>query len=70
MSCFRCGDPLDDFDRLDMEQARYEARLPVCEKCGKTIHEDNYYDDGDILCRDCLLERYERSTEDYANAHE
>ncbi len=70
MSYFRCGDPLDDYDRLDREQAAYEARLPVCEKCGRKIHDDDYFDDGDILCEECLLNRYRRSTEDYANAYE
>ena len=70
MRYFRGGDPLDDFDRLDREQAMYEERLPVCDECHNRITENDYYDvDGEILCEDCMKERYRRSTEDYANAH-
>ena len=71
MSYFRHGDPLDDFDRLDRQQAEYEARLPNCEKCGKRIDEDFYYEiDNQILCEDCMKELFERSTEDFANGYE
>lgn len=66
MSYFRTDDPERDFDRYDMEQARREARLPVCEKCKKRIYDDHYYeDDGEILCEEHLLERYRKFTEDY-----
>ena len=62
----RTGDPLDDFNRQDMEQARREARLPVCEKCKERIYDEHYYDDDcEILCESCLLEKYRRYTEDY-----
>lgn len=37
MSCFRSGDPLDDFDRLDREQAKLLAKLPVCDICDNPI---------------------------------
>lgn len=70
MPYFRHGDPLDDFNRLDAEQARMEARLPVCEgrKCGKRIDEDFYYEiEGEILCEDCMNRRYRKYTEDYIN---
>lgn len=71
MRYFRTGDPEADFLRQDMEQARREARLPVCEKCKSVIYDDNYYDDdGEILCEECLLARYRKSTEDWVNAHE
>lgn len=65
---FRTGDPLDDFNRLDMEQARQEARLPVCEnpKCKKRIDDENYFEiGGEILCRQCMEDRYMKYTEDY-----
>ena len=68
MSYFRHGDPLDDFDRLDMEQARQEARLPVCHnrKCGKRIQDETYFDIGGvILCRECMEDFYMKYTEDY-----
>lgn len=68
MSYRRCGDPLDDFNRLDMEQARYEDRLPVCEKCGERIDDDHYFNiEGEILCEECMIEKYRQRTEDYAN---
>ena len=68
MSYSRTGDPLDDFNRQDMEQARMEARLPVCEnpRCKKRIYDEEYYDvEGEILCEKCMKERYRRFTEDY-----
>ena len=70
MSYFRCGDPLDDFDRLDREQARYEARLPVCEKCGVRI--DGYYFEinNEILCEDCAHKQYRKDADDFANGYE
>jgi formylmethanofuran dehydrogenase subunit E len=71
MSYFRHGDPLDDFNRLDRKQAEAEARLPVCDECKQRINEEDYYDiDGEILCEECMKNRYKRSTEDYANGYE
>jgi hypothetical protein len=71
MRYFRHGDPLDDFDRLDAEQARYYARLPKCERCNTTIEDDDYYDvDGEILCEDCLKEKFGRKCCDYAEGWE
>ena len=59
-------DPARDFDRWDMEQARAEARLPQCECCGETIHDDEYYEiDNEILCEECMKDRYMKSTEDF-----
>lgn len=63
---FRCGDPLDDFDRLDRLQSQRESMLPVCDKCNQPIDDDIYFDiDGEILCDKCMHDRYSRSTEDY-----
>ena len=68
---FRTGDPLDDFDRLDRLQAQREARLPICEKCGERIHDEDYYDvEGDSLCEDCMKEKYRRYTADLVDAYE
>lgn len=65
MSYFRLGDPIDDFDRLDREQARMEARLPVCEKCGERIYDEHYYDvDGEIYCEECMIEKFRKYTDD------
>ena len=71
MRYFRMGDPHDDFDRLDRMQAEAEARLPVCEDCGKRINEDYYFDvGGKILCEDCMNERFRRSTDDFVEAYD
>ena len=68
MSRYYSDDPVMDFHRYDMEQARREARLPVCEgsKCGKKISDDDYYYvEGMILCEECLKSLFRRSVEDY-----
>jgi hypothetical protein len=66
MSYFRHGDPLDDFDYLDRRQAEREARLPQCEKCGNPIDDDIYFEvENEILCEECMHDRYARSTEDF-----
>ena len=66
MSYFRSGDPLDDFDRYDMARAQYEAKLPQCEKCGKTIQDELYFFvNNEILCEDCMIDEYGRSTQDF-----
>ena len=70
MSYFRRGDPLDDFNAREIEQEMWLARLPVCEgkKCGKRIQDDDYYDVyGEILCEECMKEKFRRYTEDLAN---
>lgn len=63
---FRTGDPLDDFDRLDRLQAQREARLPVCDKCHKPIHDETFFDiGGDVYCEECMHDEFGRSTEDW-----
>lgn len=70
MSYFRCGDPDDDFRRQDMEQARYEARLPKCEKCGVRIYEHYFEIENEILCEDCMNATYRKDADDFANGYE
>ena len=71
MSYFRHGDPLDDFDRLDRELRRREARLPKCEKCGHVIYDEYCFEiDNEILCEECMVERYRKNTEDLVNRSE
>jgi formylmethanofuran dehydrogenase subunit E len=61
-------DPVRDFDRYDMEMAQREAKLPKCDKCGKPINDDFFYEiEGEILCEKCMHDTYARSTEDYLN---
>ena len=63
---FYSDDPVRDFDRYDMAQAMKEARLPVCDKCKKRIHDDIYFEiDEEILCEKCVHDEYARSTEDW-----
>lgn len=63
----RGPDPIEDFDRYDMECADEDSFYPHCTLCKKTITSDYYktvrikgvdY----ILCDDCLEEE---STENY-----
>lgn len=57
-----------DFLMQDMEQARREERLPVCDnrKCRKKIYDDFCWEiDGEILCEKCMNARYRRFVEDY-----
>ena len=66
MSYFRTGDPLADFDRYDAAQSAWEAKLPQCEKCGKHIQDEIYFDiDNEILCEECVTDLYGRSTQDF-----
>lgn len=63
---FYSDDPERDFDRWDAYQAQQEARLPKCEKCGKPINDDIYFEiDEEILCEKCMHDEYARSTEDW-----
>lgn len=67
---FYSDDPVRDFDRHDMAMAQREARLPQCEKCGKPINDDFFYEiDNEILCEKCMHDEYSRSTEDWLNDH-
>lgn len=61
-------DNYDLWEAHDIEMARREARLPVCEnpKCKKRINDDFYFEvDGEILCEECVNLRYRKYTEDY-----
>ena len=66
----RGPDPIEDFNRYDMECADEDSLYPHCTLCGKTITTDYFktvrikgvdY----ILCDDCLEEE---STENYYNS--
>jgi RNA polymerase-binding transcription factor DksA len=66
MSYFRCGDPLDDFDRLDREQAEHEKKYPVCCHCGKPITDNKMFViDDNFYHVDCAEDEFMKWTEDY-----
>ena len=66
MSYFRSGDPLDDFDRHDREQAKELEKLPACEICGEAIQgEYLYLINDEFICPDCLDRDFKKRTDDY-----
>lgn len=71
MSYFRTGDPLDDFNRLDREQAEYLESLPVCERCGEPIQDEYLYLINDeFVCQECLDRDFKKETDDYTEHHD
>lgn len=61
-------DNYDIWEAHEIEMEKRLARLPICEnpKCKKRIQDDEYFEiDGEILCRDCMEDRYMKYTEDY-----
>lgn len=60
--------PVADFHSYDRELERMLNRLPVCDnpRCKCRIQDDYYFEiEGEILCEDCMNERYRKRTEDY-----
>lgn len=74
MPRFYSDDPVRDFDRYDMAMAQREARLPQCENRGcrhPRIQDEMFFDiEGEILCENCMRDRYGRSTEDFIRDQE
>ena len=63
---YRTDDPIADFHRWDADQQKHLHSLPLCDKCCEPIQDDICYEiDGEILCEDCMKDRYERWTEDF-----
>lgn len=59
-------DPLEDFYAFEDEAEKREGKLPLCWDCEETIHDDYYYViGGEILCENCLNDRYRRPIEDF-----
>lgn len=65
MSIYRSDDPIRDFDRWQAEQQAWEDSLPHCDRCGEPIDDYVYEIDGEILCHDCVVDKYRRDVEDY-----
>ena len=56
------------WEYAERERERRLARLPICEgfRCGKRIQDEDYYDvDGEILCEECMNEKYRKDTDKY-----
>lgn len=60
---------LDNYDLFEERERMFEqrnAKLPVCDKCGKVIQDDYYFFiDHDTLCENCMQDLYMFNTEDY-----
>lgn len=68
MNYFRTGDPLDDFDRHDREQAKREKQLPKCDYCNQPIQDEHLFDiNGDVMCEKCLIREFRKDVEDYVS---
>lgn len=49
---------------------REEERYPHCDKCGNAIYDEHYYEiNGDLLCEDCMNDKYRFNTDDYYFNH-
>ena len=71
MSYFRTGDPLDDSERRDREQAEYLESLPQCEICGEPIQDEHLYLINDeFVCQECLDRDFKKETDDYTEHHD
>ena len=66
MGVYRSGDPDKDFARRDKEPQEWEDRLPCCDCCGEKVDDYVYDIDGEILCIQCMIDKYRRDAEDYA----
>ena len=66
MGIFRSDDPARDFYRHDKERQEWEDTLPRCDECGEIMDDFAYEINGDLLCIQCVIEKYRRDAEDYA----
>ena len=61
-------DPIADYNRYCAEEERQMAKLPKCGCCGYRVTDETYYDiDGEILCEECLNDKYLKYTDNYMN---
>ena len=59
-------DVYDLWEKYDRDLEKALARRPQCEKCGKHIQDDYYFEiNNEVLCQGCMEDQYMRSTEDY-----
>lgn len=58
-------DNYDLWEAHDAEQARQEAKLPVCVDCGDPVQDDHYYEINDeVICPDCMESNYRKEVDD------
>lgn len=59
-------DPPRDYAQWDADRHRKLSRRPKCNDCDEYIESDHYFEvEGDLLCLDCMNDRYRKSTDDY-----
>jgi transposase len=66
MSIFRSNDPIADFQRRERERQEWEDSLPHSDHCDEPVDDYVYDIDGEILCIQCMIDKYRRDAEDYA----
>jgi len=66
MGFFYTDDPVADAESHLAEQDRQLERYPRCEYCGHEIQDEKLFDfDGDLYHRSCVVEQWQKDTEDY-----
>jgi formylmethanofuran dehydrogenase subunit E len=59
-------DPGADYDAFDREQTDWVEARPVCAICGEHIQDEYLFNiDGDLICEECLIYHYRKSTDDF-----
>lgn len=57
----------DNYSQWDAHERQQEAmldKLPACEKCGRAIYDDYYFEiDNEILCEACMIRRCRKNIE-------
>ena len=62
---YRTDNPEADFNRWDADQARQEAKLPVCADCDHAVKDDYYYEiNGEVICSECMESNYRKEVDD------
>lgn len=57
-------DNYDMWARHDAEQEAELQKLPKCDKCGKPIQDEYYFDMvGEYICEKCLIKYHRKSVE-------
>lgn len=61
---YNVEDPTNGMCREDYEN-RFKGIVGVCDECGDFVYEDEeYFDEGDILCFNCFDERMRANKEE------